>query len=37
MCETARSGSSVTVNGTTVGEWLCTTELTSGRARNASP
>ena len=27
----------VTVNGTTVGEWLCTTALTSGRARKASP
>jgi hypothetical protein len=37
MCETARSGSSVTVNGMTVGEWLCTTALTSGLARNASP
>ena len=30
MCETAFSGSSVTVNGITVGEWLCTTALTSG-------
>ena len=35
--DTARSGSSVTENGMTVGEWLCTTAMTSGRALKASP
>ena len=33
MCEIAFNGSPVTLNGIMVGEWLCTTALTSGRAR----
>ena len=32
MWDSALSGSPVTLNGITVGEWLCTTALTSGRA-----
>ncbi len=31
LCRSGRNFARVTVNGTTVGEWLCTTALTSGR------
>ena len=37
MWKIARIGTPVTLNGTTEGEWLCTTALTSGRALKISP
>ena len=33
MCETGRKVVVLTPNGMTAGEWLCTTAMTSGRAR----
>ena len=33
MWKSARILTPVTLNGTTDGEWLCTTDITSGRAR----
>ncbi len=34
MWNTGRNGALfATLNGTTAGEWLCTTAITSGRAR----
>ena len=32
MWNSARIGTPVTLKGTTEGEWLCTTAITSGRA-----
>ena len=33
MWKSARTGTPVTLNGMTEGEWLCTTDITSGRER----